>query len=160
MTERGTMTPTARHLIRRKREGLGLSTEQASRLLGLSEPEYADLERHDDELRTVLPMRDARRLAQLLGVDLFALFDARSEQAGDGGNDSPSRCRVLSDARKRLGATTRMMADDIGFEERFVLALENRSNALEDYPFAVWEIVANYLGVSTLRLIDAVESHD
>ena len=125
-----------------------------ARRIGVSVSEYQDVEAYEDELTTVLPLKNARPLAAILGFELGPLLGAGSPIGGQKASSKP-RHVVLAEARRRHGVSTKKMADDIGFEEIFVHSIEKDSQALETYPYEVLKIVANYLRLDPRDLLYA-----
>ena len=107
---------------------------------------YWDVERYDAELTMVLPLKNVRSLAAVLGFELGALLgiDSLPDIPRDG---AKPRHLVLADARDQLGVSINKMAEEIGFDEAFVHRIEKDAHALETYPYDVLRIVANYLNL-------------
>jgi hypothetical protein len=113
---------------------------------------YWDVEHYDHELTRVLPLKNARCLAAILGFELGALLGTGSPAGGPNASNKP-RHIILAEARQKLGVSTKKMADDIGYEEMFVQNIENDSRALEAYPYEVLREVANYLQIDPADLL-------
>jgi len=67
------MSSTAEH-IRELRIQRGLGEPELADALGLTAQAYADLEQYDTEIESMLSIRQAQQLAQLLGTDLVDLL--------------------------------------------------------------------------------------
>jgi transcriptional regulator with XRE-family HTH domain len=143
-----------RELLRQRRELLGYSLWDVALRMGVSVAEYRDVESYDDELAMVLPLKHLRLLSKVLGLELEPLVGLDS-RAGQPAADARPRHIVLAEARKKLGVSTATMADAIGFYETFVHAIETDEAALEDYPFEVLKIVADYLKLDWANLLVA-----
>jgi transcriptional regulator with XRE-family HTH domain len=146
---------TPRHrLIEHRRQQLGIEVAELARRIGVKPSMYWDVEAHEDELTMVLPLKNARSLAAILGFDLGTLLGGVSP-----GRDQTARSKprhvILVEARQRLGVSTKKMAEDIGFGEAFVYDIENNSQALESYPYEVLKIVASYLQLDPMDLLYA-----
>jgi ribosome-binding protein aMBF1 (putative translation factor) len=116
------MTSPRHRLIEQRREQLGIGKEEFARRIGVSESIYRDVEFYDDELTMVLPLKNVRTLATILGFELGTPLGAGSP-AGTQASNKP-RDVILAEARQMIGVSTNKMADDIGFEEVFVLSIE------------------------------------
>lgn len=147
------MSVPVHSLIKQQREQLGITESELARRIGVSEGEYRDLESYDDELVMVLPLKNARLLAGALGFDLATLLVAGSQRGGSNATAGP-RNVVLADARNSLGVSMSKMADDIGFEEVFVQNIEESDYALECFPYEVVKIVAKYLKLDPIDLLN------
>jgi transcriptional regulator with XRE-family HTH domain len=141
-----------RNLIKQRREQLGLDSADVARRIGVSIHEYCDVEWYEDELVTVLPLKNARSLAALLGFELETFLGARP-LAGRSRASAKPRHIALAEARDRLGVSASKMAKDIGFEEAFVHRIENDGRTLETYPYEVLRIVADYLKLDPADLL-------
>jgi ribosome-binding protein aMBF1 (putative translation factor) len=144
------MTALPHKLIEQRRQELGIGIAELARRIGVSVNEYRDVEAYNDELTMVLPLKHLRPLAAILDLDLGLLLGAPA--GGQKPIDTP-RHILLADARRSLGVSTTVMADDIGFEEVFVHSLEADDQALENYPFEVLKIVATYLKLDPADLL-------
>jgi len=63
--------------IRKARERLNLPEKDVAARTGLSPNEYFDLENHDDEAVDVVHLREVKKMAGVLHLDLLALFGIR-----------------------------------------------------------------------------------
>jgi transcriptional regulator with XRE-family HTH domain len=142
-----------RILIKQRREQLGIGIAELARRIGISISEYQDVELYEDELTMVLPLKNARSLAAILGFDLGTLLGAGS-LAGRLSPINKPRHVILAEARAKLGVSTTKMAEDIGFDEGVVHRIENDSRALEPYPYDFLQIVASYLKLDPIDLLD------
>jgi ribosome-binding protein aMBF1 (putative translation factor) len=147
------MTTPRHRLIEQRREQLGIGKEEFARRIGVSESMYRDVEFYDDELTMVLPLKNVRSLAAILGFELGTLLGVGSP-AGTQMSNKPRQV-ILAEARQILGVSTSKMANDIGFEEVFVHSIENDGEALATYPYQVLKIVANYLKLDPKDLLYA-----
>ena len=118
----------------------------------MSVSEYRDVELYEDELTAVLALNNARSLAAILGFEIGTLLGTGS--LAERACNKP-RHIVLAEARARLGVSTNEMAEAIGFDEAFVHRIENDDCALESYPYNVFRIVADYLGLDPRSLLCA-----
>lgn len=142
------MTRIAHQLIKARREALGLSDVQVSERTGLSVYEYGDIEQYADEVYSVTDLRQARVLCQVLGIDLFELFDLKCEFCGQAqlsANYSLPRNEVIRKQRLALGISEEQLGDDIGFEARTVQYLEEDKDHLEGWSFELIEELAKLL---------------
>jgi len=149
-----TMTTPRHRLIEQRREQLGLGVGELARRIGVSLNEYYDVESYETELTMVLPLKNARSLAAVLGFELGTLLGAGPPGGAQKTNSKP-RHVILVEARQRLGVSTSTMAEDIGFEEIFVHSIENNSEALDTYPYEVLKIVSSYLKLDPNDLLYA-----
>jgi ribosome-binding protein aMBF1 (putative translation factor) len=148
------MTTPRHRLIEQRREQLGIGKEEFARRIGVSESMYRDVEFYDNELTMVLPLKNARSLAAILGFDLGTFLGAGALAGTQRASIKP-RHVILAEARQRLGVSTTKMADDIGFQEVFVKTIEADGEALDTYPYEVLKIVANYLKLNPGDLLCA-----
>lgn len=147
------MTVPRHRLIEQRRQQFGISASELARRIGISIHEYRDVESYDDELTMVLPLKNVRTLAAILGFDIGVLLgEAGSPVVEKNMYDKP-RHIILTEARHALGVSTQKMATDIDFEETFVRRIEDDSDALENYPYEVLKIVAGYLKLAPQELL-------
>ena len=130
-TGSSTMTLSRHQLIQQRRKEIGLSASEIARLIGISNSRYQDVELHDDEVVDVLPLRNTRRLAEVLGISLDELLGiaGRAGVVEDQLAIIRNRRALAKDARRRLGVSPTKMANDIGFEKAFVHNLEKNWGA-------------------------------
>ena len=145
------MTPLHR-LIKQRREQLGIGQGEIAERIGVSFYEYVDVERYDDEITQVLPLKHVRSLATVLGFELGTLLGVGS-LAGKPSASSKPRHTILAEARNRLGMSVEKMADDIGYDERFVHCLETDDQTLETCPYDVLKTVAECLKLNPADLL-------
>src|SRR5262245_4956346 len=107
------MTTPLYRLIKQRREQLGIGKGEIARLIGVSDSEYWDVERYDHELTRMLPLKNARSLAAILGFELGTLLGASSLVRKPSAGNKP-RHAILGEARNELGVSVSKMADDIG----------------------------------------------
>jgi transcriptional regulator with XRE-family HTH domain len=148
------MTSSVHSLIKQRREQLGIGQAELARRIGVASSEYWDVELYDDELIMALPLKNARLLAEILGFELGALFAPDSAARVQTISNKP-RHIVLAQARNKLGVSTKTMADEIGFEEVFVERIESRREDLDNYPYYVLKIVADYLKLDPMDVLHA-----
>ena len=145
-----------RLLIRERRERLGIGLGEMARETGMSVSECRDIELYEDELTVGVPLKNARALARLLGLELGSLFGVGSLDGAQSRPDRKPRQVVISEARNRIGVSIATMVEDVGFDEAFISSIENEADALEEYPFDVMKIVASYLKVDLGDLLWAL----
>ena len=68
----------ANEVIRRARERLGLTAQEAAARAGLSVHEYGDLEQHADEVVSAVSLATVRRVCKTLNIALTDLLAAES----------------------------------------------------------------------------------
>jgi transcriptional regulator with XRE-family HTH domain len=148
------MTIPVHTLIKQQREQMGIGTGEIARRIGISPSEYWDVELYDDELTTVVALKHVRSLAAILGLELEPLLGVDSAEGAVNPGNRP-RHIVLAEARAKLGVSVSKMAEDIGFEDVFVHCIETDGRAFDEYPYAVLRIVADYLKLDPLNLLNA-----
>lgn len=148
----GNMTIPRHRLIKQRREQLGIGKAEIARLIGVEFSMYVDVERYDDEITNVLPLKNARSVAKVLGFELGTLLGAGS-LVGRARASNKSRHTILAEARNKLGVSVSKMADDIGYEECFVHCLETDDETLEIGPYDTLKMVADYLKLDPADLL-------
>jgi transcriptional regulator with XRE-family HTH domain len=100
--------PVARR-VREARERLGLTESEVASRLEIQDSEYWDVEFHDDEAFTSFSVEQLKRLADILGVSLRALF------FGDDSNPSGERTSFASITQRlqALAASERLSTDEL-----------------------------------------------
>jgi transcriptional regulator with XRE-family HTH domain len=142
------MTRIAHQLIKARREALGLSDVQVGERTGLSVYEYGDIEQYADEIFSVTDLRQVRVLCQVLGIDLFELFDLTCEFCGQNQLSTDyllPRNELVRKQRLALGMSEEQLGDDIGFEARTVQYLEEDKDHLEGWSYELIEELAKLL---------------
>jgi len=143
------MTVTANKLIKSRREALGLTDVQVAEATGLSIHEYGDIERHADEIFTVTELRQVRKLATNVGIELFQLFDLNcafcEQQQSSQQEYSLPRNELIRRQRTALGLTQDLLGDEIGFEVVAIQDMETREDFLEDWSFELIRNLAKIL---------------
>src|ERR1700676_366490 len=133
----------AHEVIQKAREQAGMSDTEAAARSGLSIYEYGDVEAHDDEFTTAIPLSAARpicralhlNLEELLALEPLAGADLRSAFPAD--LAGLSRNVVLRKKRESLGLSVTEMADAIGFEDTAIERAEADNDYLETLPVQV-----------------------
>jgi transcriptional regulator with XRE-family HTH domain len=151
------MTLPVHKLIQQRRQQLGIGEGEIARRIGVSHMEYYDVEAYEDELTMVLPLKNARALAAILGFDLATLFGLDAPAPSQSANNKP-RHVILVEARNRLGVSVKEVADGIGFDEIFVENIENNSEDLDACPYEVLRSVAQYLKLDPCDLLYAASA--
>jgi DNA-binding XRE family transcriptional regulator len=151
----------ARHIgrvIRDAREQLKLSEEFCAKTCGLSVASYGDVELHEDEFFDNISLGTARRICQLLGLDLLDL--ASQHLKADVVERSPaddarfySRHGLISNTRLKKCMSEENLADAIGFETITIQLLERTSDYIECLPTKVVVDAANALDLDPGKLI-------
>jgi len=147
------MTIPLHSQIKRRREQLGIGLAELARRIGVETSMYWDVELYDDELRLVLPLRNVRALATILGFDLGTLLGLGSLAGLP--NANKARHIVLGEARTKLGVSAKQFVDDIGFDETFVRSIETDGRALEAYPYELLRMIAEYLKLDPVDVLCA-----
>lgn len=65
----------ANKTIEARRKELGLTENQVAEAIGTNLDSYCDIEWHADELCRAVPLRQTKKLAEVLDMDLFELVD-------------------------------------------------------------------------------------
>jgi transcriptional regulator with XRE-family HTH domain len=143
------MTFAANKLIKSRREALGLTDVQVAEATGLSIHEYGDIEQHADEIFTVTELRQVRKLAARVGIDLFQLFDlscAFCEQSQSFQQEySLPRNELIRRQRTALGLTQDQLGDQIGFDVVAIQDMETSEDFLEGWSFELIRDLAKIL---------------
>jgi DNA-binding XRE family transcriptional regulator len=152
------MTPHIGQVIRRAREALGLEAALCATEVGLSDMHYYDLEAYDHEFFDNISLGTARRLCDLLGLDVLELTAAHVN--GTIRERSPatnamfhSRHALISKTRLGLNLTEESLGDAIGFETITVRQLERTPDFIESLPIRVVVNTAIALGLDPGLLI-------
>ena len=148
---------TINRQIRLRRDELELSDVEVAARSGLSIDEYFDVELHEDEATTVVPIGSLRRLCEVLGLRLASLLGLECPQSHvcHPANDSPSRSRseLIVTSRKAANLSQLELGDLIGFEAFAIGELEQSEEAVDAWSFALLERLANALRIPTYDLL-------
>ena len=108
--------------IRRRREALGMSDVEVAQRVGLSMHEYYDVEAYPDEFTDVLHVAEAKRLADVLGLDLLELVGVKCsscEREGfDAGRLTAPPVELLRSRREEMNLSREEVSDQAGWEDR------------------------------------------
>jgi transcriptional regulator with XRE-family HTH domain len=147
----GAAMTRANEVIRRARERLGLTEQEAAARAGLSVDEYGDLEQHADEVVSAVSLATARRVCKTLNIALTELLAAESLLAAaktTAGVQSPTarpRHKLVQQQRITKGASISDVANAIGFEDAAVKQGESTDDYLESLPIRVLIDWARYV---------------
>ena len=152
----------AHELIRQARERAGLSAEEVAARVGLSAPEYIDVETHPDEFIEVIAVSEARALCDELGLQLAEVVAGEPLEANLSTKPHADRTMVPRDVRIRqkreaLGISVAELAFAIGFEDVAVENIEADEQYLDSLPIAVVAELAWKLSLPLTCLILATE---
>lgn len=150
----------AHELIRQARERAGKSASEVAARIGLTPPEYFDVEAHPDEFIEVIAMAEAKALCKELGLRLLDVMSAEPLDADLSGAQGPiqgalSRSGFLRQRRESLGISIGELAFAIGFEEATIEEIERNEGHLDSLPIAVVAEISRKLNLPLLRLIEA-----
>jgi transcriptional regulator with XRE-family HTH domain len=144
-------------LLRERRQQQGKSPSEVAAVVGLSAPEYYDLESSPDEWRMVIPTFTIKMLIRWLGVDMREAIGSIDRNA------EFSNFRQLSDIirarRIELGLSEADFADKAGFDPAFTTIVEGHPLGLELYPLEVVTLVADARQLSASDLLAWVLQH-
>ena len=148
----------ANEIVRRAREGLGLSEEQAAARAGLTIHEYGDVELHADEFYSALSLAAVRRICSALNIDLPELLAAEQlltsrAAGGASARGGVPRHQLIRDYRIARSASIGDVASAIGFQESAVELGESREDYLESLPIRVLIDWARFLGVDARAML-------
>jgi transcriptional regulator with XRE-family HTH domain len=119
-------------LIRNRRRELGLSDAAIAAKLGLTVAALGDIELHDDELETAVPLGTVRRLCMELGLSLSEVLTLPA--TGSARTDRISANKLLRQTREQKGYTELDLGDRVGFDEDTIKALEAKAAFAETLP--------------------------
>src|SRR6266545_1981642 len=106
--------------IRKARERLNLSEAGVAARTGLSPNEYFDLENHDDEAVDVVHLREVKKVAGVLHLDLLGLFGIRCMVCEHPEPPTPdphvTRNELVRRTREAMGLSQDDLGDRVGFE--------------------------------------------
>jgi transcriptional regulator with XRE-family HTH domain len=135
--------------IKGLRERVGKSPDEVASLVGLSDMAYFDLESYEDELRTVLSLRQVKRLAAALGVATSALFvdDATPP------NRSISHDELVTLVHRHLatGVSRETFEEEVGWELDSLF--ESEVATLSDYCVEFLEALCSRIGVDWMAAL-------
>lgn len=146
------MTSTS-ETIRHRREELGLTDEQVSAQSGLSRDEYFDVELHDNELVQVVQLRHARKLCDVLQLDLLVLAGVVCRHTGGPASGSTPRKELVRTQRVALGLSQAQLGDLIGFETSAITDMENDSDYLDGWSIELVVELSGHLRVLPQALL-------
>lgn len=150
-------SPHAR--LRAARQALGLSDAEVAGRTGLALADYASLEETAIAIREAVDLRRVKRVADLLGLDLFALLGLACAYCAGQGPPARDEPRPTRDARVRarrqaLGLSAGALAARLGVRAETVEAIARDPNALDTWPAAFVEDLARLLEVPPQVLLD------
>jgi transcriptional regulator with XRE-family HTH domain len=150
----------AYQLIRQARERAGMSAAEFASRVGLTSPEYFDVEAHPDEFITVIAMGEARALCKELDlrlVDVVASepLDADFSLGQESTRGTLPRSAFLRQRRESLGISIAELAFAIGFEEVTVEEIERDERHLDSLPIAVVAEISRKLELPLVSLMEA-----
>lgn len=125
------MNPNER--IREQRIRLGLRDKDVADRVGMTIHEYSDVEQHEDELRTVVELKKAKQICDILGLNLLDLFEIYPDQQRPIPTVVPKH-KLIKDRREALNLTISALAEAFGFEESTMRALEDDPDAINRWP--------------------------
>lgn len=139
-------------MIRRAREQHGLQVRECAGRCGLSEDAYSDVESQASELFENVSLGTARRICDLVGVDLLDqsskfLNVQISERQATNDERFYSRHYLIAEARQTKGITETELADAIGFERVIVELLERTADFIESLPVVMIVDIASVLNL-------------
>lgn len=110
-------------IIRDRRLELGLSDVDVAEKLRLTVYELGDIELHDDELETTVPLGTVRRLCSLLGLSLRQVLKMPvGETSSVSEGQRPGE--VVRRRREQSGYSQLDLAERVGFDEATIKSLE------------------------------------
>jgi DNA-binding XRE family transcriptional regulator len=117
----------------------------------MTEPEYWDIEHHEDEGFTVAQLGKIRAIGRVLNLDILSIFGIGCQFCA---NDIsvlkqlfPPRNELISQRRMSLGLTRNQLGDRIGFETVAVEQMERDPDFLEQLSV---ELIGELAGVLEL----------
>lgn len=125
--------------IQTRRLELGLSESEVASQTGISIHEYGDIEQYAEEFTSVLPLSAARRLCEVLGLDMLRLIGLDSGSTPNAPVSQPisqlvPRNEQVSQGRNALGISRDQLAERLGFEEEILEKIESDPQFLETLP--------------------------
>jgi transcriptional regulator with XRE-family HTH domain len=149
----------AYEVIKKAREQAGMSDTEAAARSSLSVYEYGDVEAHEEEFTTAIPLSAARaicktlrlKLAELLSLEPLSSVDLRSDLPAD--LAGLPRNVVLRKRRESLGLSVTDVADAIGFEDVAIEQAEADNGHLDTLPVSVVAELAERLQLPLGSLI-------
>ena len=137
-----------------------MSAAELAARVGLTAPEYSDVEAHPDEFITVIAMAEARAVCAELNlrlVDVVAAepLDADFSLRQESTRQALPRSAFLRQRREALGISIAEMAFAIGFEEATVEEIERDERHLDSLPIAVVAEISRKLDLPLASLMGA-----
>jgi len=143
--------------IKAQRHSLRLTDAEVAQKSGMSIHEYCDIEQHEDELITVTPLSDIKRLCETLGLSVFEIlgiecgYCARRltvEKAA-----RLTRERLVRRARKKIGLSEYDLGEQLGFESEAIRDMEQDAQFLENWPIVHINNLASALSIPIQDLL-------
>jgi transcriptional regulator with XRE-family HTH domain len=119
--------------IRAKRKLLGKSDIEVAAAIGINIHAYGDVEQHEEEFSTALPLSVARRLCLVLDLNLLQLV-GRSTVRESTYEPKMARGTLVHQQRSTLGMNLKRVAEHIGFTEATISSIETMPGFLDTLP--------------------------
>jgi transcriptional regulator with XRE-family HTH domain len=103
--------------VQARREELGFSDVEVAARAGISIHQYSDIERHADEFRTVLTLREARQVCEILELDLLEFLGLDEFINGGEVSEALPKHELIKRRREQLGLRIEDIAEHLGFDE-------------------------------------------
>ena len=145
-------------LIDLRRNELGLSDTHVAAKVRLSISEYNDAEWHADELLSVVPIYNVKKICDVLKIDFLELFEIPCEFCSGSSKHldeySSSRNELIRKKRESMKLTPEQLGDRIGFYTSEVNMLETYTAHLESWVLENVLWLSHLLNVPTQILLD------
>lgn len=124
--------------IKARRLSLRLADVEVAQKSGLSIHEYCDIEKLKDEILTVTPLSDVKRLCETLNLSVFEIlgiecdYCTRRSKVDNGAR--LTRERLIRMAREEVGLSEFDLGEQLGFEPEAIHEMEQDPKFLENWP--------------------------
>lgn len=146
---------TPNETMRARRHALGLTMSDVASRSSLTIDEYADIEDHEGEARSVVHVRDLKRVCEVLNLDLLELMGIECpfcEQRSALVARSP-RNELVQAQRRALGISEEELGDRVGFEKSAIQDLEADPDYLDGWSLSLVVRLAAELDLPPQRLL-------
>ena len=131
---------------------LGLSEKEVCQMTGLSISEYGDLELYPDEFFDTISIAQARKICEILKLDLISLIP-RDSSLNFINTSAQSKADLVSKSRGILGLSASQLADKIGYETTTIEEVETDEKNIEALNISAILEIAKVLRIEPAKLI-------
>jgi len=139
------------HLVKNRRTELGLEEFQVATAAGFSLEEYGDIELHPSELTSTIELSRVKRLCEVLGLPITALFELPT--SAPSAEEVTLGRKSLADLRRAKGWSVQQLAEELGMEEWVIGRIEADESAIDQWPFDFAAGYAEQIGLPVTRFM-------